>query len=108
VGSSDGVRLYRNRGSEHHWLQVSVTAPGSAYGTRLILRRGKEQQLRELQGGKGTTSQHSQTLSFGLGTNASPVTLEVRFPSGDNLKLKKILPDQRLLLNPEANSAEAP
>jgi tetratricopeptide (TPR) repeat protein len=98
VGSSDGVHLLRNRGSGHHWLQVEVNSSGSAYGTRLTLKRGREIQMREIQGGKGTTSQHSHVACFGLGSNPDPVTLEVRFPSGEKLKLKKIRLDQKLVI----------
>jgi tetratricopeptide (TPR) repeat protein len=99
VGSAEGVRLFRNRGTDHHWLQVEILAPGSAYGTRITLRRGMEIQLREIQGGKGTTSQHSHIASFGLGMEATPVTLEIRWPSGRKVKLKKIRTNQRLFLN---------
>ncbi|MCX6640762.1 MAG: FG-GAP-like repeat-containing protein [bacterium] len=96
VGCSDGIHLFRNRGRGYHWLEVEIKTPGSGYGTQVTLKRGKTMQYRQLQGGKGTTSQHSSTIYFGLGDKADPVNLEIRFPSGKKLKLKKIFPDQRL------------
>lgn len=98
VGSGEGVRLFRNEGSSNHWLEVAVQSPGGAYGTRILLKRGKELQLREIQGGKGTTSQHSRVVHFGLGLSNAPAHLEIRFPSGQKMKLKKVISDQRLLI----------
>ncbi|MFH1862014.1 MAG: FG-GAP-like repeat-containing protein [bacterium] len=99
VGSGDGIRLFRNRGTGNHWLELDVAIPGGGLGTRVLLSRGKELQLREIQGGKGTTTQHSQTLFFGLGKNAAPVDLEIRFPQGEKMTLKKITLDQKLRIS---------
>jgi tetratricopeptide (TPR) repeat protein len=98
VGSSEGVRLFRSEGNQNHWLELDVQTPGSGYGTRVLLRQGDQQQLREIQGGKGTTSQHSRVVHFGLGRETEAVSLEVRLPSGRKVKLKKISRDQRLTM----------
>ncbi|RJP76287.1 MAG: hypothetical protein C4524_10340 [Candidatus Zixiibacteriota bacterium] len=109
VGSSQGVRVYRNRGGDHHWLEVELQIPGGGYGTRLVLRRGRDLQVREIQGGKGTTSQESAVAYFGLGNSAEPVSLELRLPSGEKRRLKKISPDQRLILRgPDFPLAQIP
>ncbi len=99
VGSNEGVRLLRNLGTENHWLEVDLRIPGSGYGTRVLLKRGKERQMRELAGGKGTTSQHSRVIYFGLGHDDAPVKLEILYPSGRKTKLKKVSPDQILVVN---------
>ncbi len=100
VGSSEGVRLFRNRGTGHHWLEVEVALPGSGYGTRLLLQQGEKSQLREIQGGKGTTSQHSHRAYFGLGSDSEPVNLEIRFPDGSKVKRKKVALDQKVVILP--------
>ncbi|HDH57222.1 MAG TPA: CRTAC1 family protein, partial [Bacteroidetes bacterium] len=100
VGSNDGVHLFRNRGTDRHWIEFEVRAAGGACGTRLILKRGQETQLREISGGKGTTSQHSRIVYFGLGESDKPVNLEVRFPSGEVVNLKGLGVDRRIVITP--------
>ncbi len=100
VGSNEGVHLFRNLGTDRHWIEFDVRAAGGAYGTRLILKRGQETQLREISGGKGTTSQHSRIVYFGLGESDKPVNLEVHFPSGEVVSLKRLEVDRRIVITP--------
>jgi tetratricopeptide (TPR) repeat protein len=93
------LQLLENRGNSRHWLQVKVAGSESnrtGIGSRLILRRGDEVQIREVQGGKGTTNQHSMTQFFGLSGDPAPAHLTVRFPSGRTQTLSKVAPDQIL------------
>ena len=53
-----------------------------AIGTRLILSNDEISLMREIQGGKGTTNQHSLVQHFGLGSLQPPFNLEVIFPNG--------------------------
>jgi len=64
------------------------------------LKRGQETQLREISGGKGTTSQHSRIVYFGLGESDKPVNLEVHFPSGEVVSLKRLEVDRRIVITP--------
>lgn len=96
VGSGSGVHLFKNRGNLNHWLSVKVRGRISnraGIGTRVRARQGERTQLREVQGGKGTTSQHSLTQFFGFGEFGEPIRLEVHFPSGVR-KTLKVNPDQ--------------
>lgn len=43
VGSGKSLHLFRNRGSRANWLEVDVQAPGSAYGTRILLKQGRRE-----------------------------------------------------------------
>lgn len=96
VASGEGMHLFRNLGTKSNWLELDVKVPGSGYGTSVLLRRGAEIQYRELSGGKGTTSQHSHVIHFGLGKDYDPVIIEIRFPSGKKVKLKGVAPGTKL------------
>jgi len=96
VGSGDGIRLFRQRNHTNHWLEVEIDAEGSGYGTRVTLVQGDKLQLRELTGGKGTTSQHSNILFFGLGNYDKPVDLRIIFPGNNRIHLENVKIDQRL------------
>jgi tetratricopeptide (TPR) repeat protein len=91
VGSGSGVKLFRNRGNSNHWLSVKVLGQRSnraGIGTRIWALQEDKLQLREVQGGKGTTSQHSLLQFFGFGEIGTPIRLEVCFPSGITKTLK--------------------
>ncbi len=109
VGSGDGFRLFRNDGlagggrrrhgdgNPNHWIAVKAVGTGtnaSGIGARIAVKRGERIQIREVEGGKGTTSQHSLTAFFGLGDWGRPVDVEVRFLGGETVVLEGIEPDR--------------
>lgn len=101
VGSSDGLMLYENMGNENHWIAVGLkNMKGSGIGARVELRAGDMRQIREVEGGKGTASQNSLQVEFGLGDYAGEVEISVRLPSGETRVLKNIRPDQKIELAP--------
>ena len=51
-------------------------------------------QTREVQGSKGTTSQHSLVAFFGLGTESRPVEIEVRFLGGEIVTVRDVAVDE--------------
>ncbi len=61
-------------------------------------------QIREVQGGKGSGSQHSLPVEFGLGNYSGLLDVEVRFPSGKTTRLKGITPDQMIVVKGELKS----
>ncbi|MBI5756547.1 MAG: CRTAC1 family protein, partial [Nitrospirae bacterium] len=117
VAGGNGVRLFRNDGNNNHWLHVRVVGKESnraGIGARVTItpgniyppplwgrgRRGREGgiQIREVQGGKGSGSQHSLPVEFGLGNYSSPLDVEVRFPSGKIINLNMVTPDQMIVV----------
>lgn len=99
VGSGSGVRLFRNRGNGHHWIQVHVTGTkdnGSAVGARVTVTQNGRTQIREIQAGSGTTSQDCLIQHIGLCNDDTPVTIHVRFPSGDTVLRVDVPVDQRI------------
>lgn len=85
VASGSGGHLFRNEGNTNNWLKVKVVGNQSnkaGIGTQIRVVQDGKLQLREVEGGKGTTSQHSLVAFFGFGEDESPVRVEVRFPSG--------------------------
>jgi len=78
VCSGEGIHLFRNESEGQNWLEIQVLDKNGntpIIGTRVEIIQNKFKQIREVQGGKGTTNQHSQTLYFG-------------FPSKDNVDIK--------------------
>ncbi len=85
VGSGSGVRLFRNETNPHGWLEIKlidVKGNRSAVGIILELAQGKLLQLRQIQGGKGTTSQHSFVQYFGGLVESKPSYLTLFIPGG--------------------------
>jgi hypothetical protein len=98
VGSGSGVKLFRNDTKfGNNWLEVRVIGRKfnrAGIGARVIVTRGKSRQIREVEGGKGTTSQNSLIQHFGLGRLDNPVTVEVRFGPHSRTVVKGVKPNQ--------------
>lgn len=80
------VKLFKNITPDPgNWLQVRVKTIGHSdgIGTRLRLYNENISLIREVQGGKGTTNQHSLVQHFGTGKEKENFTLEITFPSGE-------------------------
>jgi tetratricopeptide (TPR) repeat protein len=106
VASGSGFRLFRNDGParggrRNHSLLVQVVGTASnasGIGARVEVKGVRGTQIREVQGGKGTTSQHSLTAFFGLGSDEGPVDVEVRFLGGATVMLENVDVDQRIVV----------
>jgi hypothetical protein len=112
VGSGEGFRLFRNDGlagrrqdDHNHWLSVRAVGTRSnaaGIGARIVVDAGGRRQMREIEGGKGTTSQHSLVAFFGLGSRSDPVDVEVRFLGGETATLRDVGVDQLItVIEPE-------
>ncbi len=80
------IQLFRNdTPNSGNWLEVKVIGKdhSDGIGTRLTLSNGYITLTREIQGGKGTTNQHSLIQHFGLGENVAPFNLKIRFQDGE-------------------------
>lgn len=102
VGSGSGMRLFRNdTRNGNHWLKVKVVgrrASRAGIGCRVTVTRGPESLMREVEGGKGTTSQSSLIQHFGLGRSGEPVTVTVRFGARRTVTIKGVKPDQTVVV----------
>ncbi len=106
VASGSGFRLFRNDGParggrRNHTLlvrAVGTASNASGIGARVKVTGAKGIQIREVQGGKGTTSQHSMSAFFGLGSDNGPVDVEVRFLGGATVVLEDVDVDQRIVV----------
>ncbi len=104
VASGDGFRLFRNDGTggstlrgSSHWLSIRCSGSRSnaaGIGARVTVASGSRRQVREIEGGKGTTSQHAMTAFFGLGRRGGSVNVEVRFLGGAVVTLEDVDVDQ--------------
>ena len=77
VCSGEGVHLFRNETTPKNWLKVKVVDGNGTtplIGTRIEVIQNDMIQIREIEGGKGTTNQHSMTQYFG-------------FPAGDDVSI---------------------
>jgi len=101
VGSGSGVHLFENRGNENNYLEVKVfgtSSNSSGIGARVKVNQGGKTQIREVQGGKGTTSQNSFVQFFGFGNDTTPVNVEVRFLSGTIVNLRDVELNQKIVV----------
>ena len=68
-----------------HWIQVHLVGTRSntsAIGAEVTLTFAGGEQLQVVSGGSGLSSQNDRRLLFGLGSDAHPKSLRVRWPSG--------------------------
>ncbi|MEA2104069.1 MAG: CRTAC1 family protein [Candidatus Cloacimonadota bacterium] len=89
VCSNDGIHLFRNDTEIANWLKIQVLYPNGKtpiIGTRVEVGQNELTQIREIEGGKGTTSQHSQTQFFGFPSKHN-VDIKIRFLDGKIIRL---------------------
>ncbi|MBL7085791.1 MAG: VCBS repeat-containing protein [Candidatus Cloacimonetes bacterium] len=90
VCSSEGIHLFRNESEKRNWLEIQILDKNGKtpiIGTRVEVTQDKLKQIREVEGGKGTTNQHSQTLYFGF-PSEDDVDIQVRYLDGKIINLK--------------------
>jgi enediyne biosynthesis protein E4 len=103
--------LYRNDGgNRHHWLAVRTRGVKSNRdGTGAIVRvtSGDVRQWQMVRSGSSYASQSDLTLTFGLATNASPLTVEVEWPSGASDRVSGV-PTRRSIVIEEGRGLVTP
>lgn len=93
VASGSGVHLFENGGNDNHYLRIKVKGKRTnsrGVGARITVSQGGRVQIREVQGGKGTTSQNSSIQHFGFGDDRSPASVEVRFSNGKRVVRRQV------------------
>jgi len=94
VCSGEGVHLFRNDTTPKHWLKIKIVDRNGQtpiIGARIEVIQNEMRQIREIEGGKGTTNQHSMVQYFGFPSDGN-VSVKVSFLDGTERKLK----DQKL------------
>ncbi len=89
VHQNSQTAILRNDSKRGNWLKLRCIATGNrrGIGARVVLRQGQATFTQELAGGVSYCSAHEASLIFGLGVDASPVDLEIRWPDGSRQTL---------------------
>lgn len=94
--------LFRNDGgNRHHWLAVSTRGTKSnrdGIGAVVRVTSGDVRQWQMVRSGSSYASQSDLALTFGLGTSAAPVTVEVEWPSGTRDRVNSVSTRQSILI----------
>ncbi|MCD4796655.1 MAG: CRTAC1 family protein, partial [Candidatus Cloacimonetes bacterium] len=99
LAAGGDIQLFQNETNDkYNWLEVQVIGKNHSdgIGTHLTLSNDNISLTREIQGGKGTTNQHSLVQHFGFGTIEPPFELKIRFPSGE-IRTIKIQEENKLI-----------
>jgi hypothetical protein len=89
-------RLYRNSGNSNKWIILKLTGVNSnksAIGTRVRIKTGTLNQIREVEGGSGGKGMNSLPVEFGIGTASIIDSLIINWPSGQVQKFANVLPN---------------
>ena len=85
--------FYRNTvRPDHHWVQFELTGTSSnrgAIGAQLRLFWNGGQQIQEVSGGSGFSSQNQRRVHFGVGAATEVERIEIRWPSGRKQTIEK-------------------
>lgn len=104
--------VYRNQSNtDNHWLEVRLIGTVSnrdAIGARLKMTVNGQEQIREIDGGNGYSSQSSRIIHFGLGQARVVDTLEITWPAGGEETLREIIPDRLVVIREKPKSAVRP
>ncbi|MCC7261471.1 MAG: CRTAC1 family protein [Candidatus Latescibacteria bacterium] len=102
ISSGRPAALLRNDGGNAgHWLQVELKGRQSnrdGVGARVYLQAGGRRLFQQVKAGSGYQSTSQRALHFGLGAEAQPVRVEVRWPSGAVQVAEGVAVDQVLRL----------
>ena len=81
----DPFTLWRNSGGPNHWLRIDLEGTASnrdGIGSRVEVHAGGEVYVRTTHGGLSYKSQHSHTLTVGVGSATLVDSLTIQWPSG--------------------------
>jgi len=87
--SGSEFHLYHNRGNSNHWIEVRLEGRDvnrSAIGSYVFVYSGGMRQLRQVEGGKGTSTQNSLRLHFGLGGATVVDSLEIHWLGSERVE----------------------
>ena len=92
VHQNSPTAILRNDSQRGNWLKLRFVAETNrrGIGTRVVLRQGPTELTKELVGGGSYCATHEAALIFGLGSDSSPATLDVRWPDGSRQTLRDV------------------
>jgi hypothetical protein len=104
------ARLYRNEGGNvNQWIQVRLEGKaGSANRNAIGAEVRVGPQWRTVHTGSSYCSQSDLALTFGLGKDSRPVTVEVVWPGGGTSKHTGLQPGRRYLIREGGGAQLAP
>ena len=92
--------LYRNDGgNRQNWIAIrtrGVASNRDGIGAVVKVTSASGQQWQMVRSGSSYASQSDLTLTFGLGADAAPVTIDVEWPSGARDQIAGVTPRQIL------------
>jgi hypothetical protein len=89
-------RLYKNSGNSNKWIILKLTGTNSnrsAIGTRVRIKTGTLNQIREVEGGSGGKGMNSLPVEFGIGTATIIDSVIVSWPSGLVQRFANVTPN---------------
>jgi hypothetical protein len=89
-------RLYKNSGNSNKWIILKLTGTNSnrsAIGTRVRIKTGTLNQIREVEGGSGGKGMNSLPVEFGIGTATVIDSVIVSWPSGLVQRFANVAPN---------------
>ncbi|MFQ5901689.1 MAG: FG-GAP-like repeat-containing protein, partial [Thermodesulfobacteriota bacterium] len=101
VASREGIHLFSNNGNDNHYLTVkfrSSSCNSFGIGSRVKISYKDKEQIREVRTGKGTGTEDSIPVEFGLGRYNGMVDIEVQTGCGYIIKTRVISPDRIITL----------
>ncbi len=99
--------LFRNNNTTGNYYEIKLkgtTSNRSAIGTRIRLTAGGKTQVREIASSTGFGSENSLTAHFGLGTNTTITSLQIKWPSGIVQNLSNITVINQIVTFTEDNT----
>jgi ASPIC and UnbV/FG-GAP-like repeat/Bacterial Ig-like domain len=93
--------LFKNNNSTGHWLEVQLKGTSSnraGIGVRLTLTTASGTQVREIASSSGFAGENSLTAHFGLGSNTTITSLQIKWPSGIVQNMTNITPVNKILV----------
>lgn len=106
------IQAHRNLSRGGHWLQLDLQGPPgnpSAIGAQVTLTTKAGRQARQVGSHEGSVlSQGHYRLYFGVGDEAGPLKLDIRWPDGAMQTIDGVAVDQRLRLRHPGPGAGRP
>ena len=102
--------LVNEAANQHHWLAlhlVGTRSNRSAIGARILVHGGRRIWVDEVRSGSSYSSSSDLRVHFGLGEDAGPVKVEIRWPSGLQEQFGNVLTDRIVDLQEGSGTAAA-